>query len=175
MITPRFSIDMSGVTKGIRNVFDAAEAMAKSNSGTLAAKCRATAKNSMKKAAKLSKKMQAAIKAMGAGTASLPGNPPLERTGALKTFVLFAWDEKTKSYVIGPKRLPRIGLQAKSLEFGVPTVANVLDGNKRKVVKIPMRARPFMAPALAKTMTPANVKKVYEKSLKRAVKSSLKG
>lgn len=175
MIEATFEVDMKAAKKGIGSILKAGESMAKSNSGKLAATCRKIARNSMRKAIKLSKKMQREIKAMGAGTVSLPGNPPLERTGPLKAFLIYAWDEKQKKYVIGPKRLPRTGLQARSLEFGVPTISSVLDasGKNRVVAKIPIKARPFMAPAMAKTMTPANVRRAYEKTFNKAFKKAL--
>lgn len=49
---------------------------------------------------------------------SLPGSPPVNRTGLLRDHILFAYDPQKKSVVIGPELLSRSSMAQKRLEFG---------------------------------------------------------
>lgn len=80
---------------------------------------------------------------------SLPGQPPISRTGLLKRFIFFAFDPRNRSVVIGPERLDRKGRgDAPSLleHGGIGTVVD----RTGKHVKGKYRPRPFMGPAFAK-------------------------
>lgn len=50
--------------------------------------------------------------------ASRPGEPPRIHTGELKRFLFFAYDLGTKSVVVGPQRLAKIGSAPEALEYG---------------------------------------------------------
>ncbi len=75
---------------------------------------------------------------------SAPGAPPSGHTGALRSFIYFAFDSGSKSVVIGPARY-RAGDAPGLLERGGVTRNTKRDGVKRLVY----RPRPFMAPAAA--------------------------
>lgn len=75
---------------------------------------------------------------------SAPGKPPSSHKGLLKQFLFFAYDEGSKSVVIGPARI-RNNRAPEALEYG--GTATVFSHGKRVPARI--RARPFMHPALA--------------------------
>ena len=127
-----------------------------------------TTKNSIKPAEKHSQKAQTALRhAMhlrGASEVySQPGQPPLSKLGLLRNNIRYGWEEATKSVVIGPVKFNGRGNAPAALELGIPTLVRVGKGSKTKMVMIPMRARPYMRPALAKAMLPENVKKFFKK------------
>ncbi len=87
---------------------------------------------------------------------SAPGKPPSSHVGTLKRFILFGYDERRQSVVIGPYPLagPRSTqgpLALSALEHGGPTIIRVEMGRgrkRRKVLKrVNIEARPFMGPA----------------------------
>jgi hypothetical protein len=50
---------------------------------------------------------------------SAPGQPPRSRTGLLKRFLLYSYDDRSGNVVVGPVRISRLGGEAPSLlEFG---------------------------------------------------------
>lgn len=56
---------------------------------------------------------------------SKPGQPPSNRTGYLREFIYFAYDDKRQAVVVGPARLngrAARNLAARTLEFGGPVV-----------------------------------------------------
>lgn len=168
MVNPSFNLNLDQFKKSFfSNVMDPVERMQRKNTEILAAQCRKAAKNSMKKAAKLSKKKQGLLK-QGAGgeVYSNPGEPPLEKVGLLKEHLYYAWNAATKSAFIGPMKLNKMGSVPESLEHGKPTLIETGKKEQRKIIQVPVEARPFDRPALAKVMQPANLKRVYEKSLK---------
>jgi hypothetical protein len=81
---------------------------------------------------------------------SQPGQPPTSHTGLLRRFVLFGYDRRSDSVVVGPvgfrrSRAPNV------LEFGGRTTVAVGRrgrGKKKRTVRI--AARPYMRPALEK-------------------------
>lgn len=83
---------------------------------------------------------------------SQPGQPPRWRTKALRNFILFAWDARTSSVLIGPKKLnKRFDDQPKNLEFG-GTGLTFEDPVERTIEIINVRARPYMKPALMRAI-----------------------
>lgn len=103
---------------------------------------------------------------------SEPGKPPTNRTGLLKKFIFFSYDEKTKSVVIGPMLFRAGSVVPRLLEKGgsVPGNGKVLwvtnptsrddkgrfvsEGRSRVVVNGMMnyRPRPYMRPAFDKEL-----------------------
>lgn len=81
---------------------------------------------------------------------SKPGQPPSSHKGTLKKNILYAWDPKTTSYVIGPVRLA--GSKAPMLlEFGGRTTFIKIRKKRKTRVPAHYRPRPFMLPAWEKT------------------------
>jgi len=87
------------------------------------------------------------------GQPSAPGSPP-RASSMFKKNVLFAWDARSRSTVIGPRLLPgkaeRDTIEA--LESGKSTTRMLFDRTlKKRVRKVSRyRPRPFMVPALEK-------------------------
>lgn len=67
---------------------------------------------------------------------SRPGDPPRSRVGLLRQFIFFAYDDSTRSVVIGPARIGGSGTAPGVLELG-----GVNDTGGR------VAARPYMRPA----------------------------
>ena len=81
------------------------------------------------------------------GGASRPGRPPYSHTGALKKFIFFGYDFKSRSVVIGPTKLSVKNTNApETLEYGGK--ATIGKGQKRKDIIV--EARPYMGPAYEK-------------------------
>lgn len=78
---------------------------------------------------------------------SAPGKPPSSHTGLLRQFILFSYDARAQSVVVGPAQLnSKRGNTLDVLEHG-----GVVQGWRRgqpHLVRI--AARPFMAPAFEK-------------------------
>lgn len=49
---------------------------------------------------------------------SEPGSPPTNRTGLLRDFIFFAYEQSTQTVVIGPAKLNKPGVVASLLEYG---------------------------------------------------------
>lgn len=49
---------------------------------------------------------------------SRPGEPPRLHTGELKRFLFFAYDLASKSVVVGPQKLTKLGSAPETLEYG---------------------------------------------------------
>lgn len=84
---------------------------------------------------------------------SAPGMPPYSRTGLLKRFIFYSWDNSSKSVVIGPEKLPIKGQVPHALEYGGATYAPEYDRdvNGRMISRerrVTIKPRPFMHPAL---------------------------
>jgi hypothetical protein len=95
---------------------------------------------------------------------SKPGETPKSRTGWLKRGIRYAANAASRSVVIGPQKLAgKSGQAAAVLEHGgvadvAETVPEGVGGKLRwkrtgKRIKRPMAARPFMGPALTKSMS----------------------
>ncbi len=103
---------------------------------------------------------------------SPPGSPPYSHVGLLRRLILFGYDERTDSVVVGPVKLNKQSDAPHTLEFGGTTVARrtmlVRVGDtgrdrrgrftrgKRQLVKAGTRLvykpRPFMGPAMQKEL-----------------------
>ena len=81
---------------------------------------------------------------------SRPGQPPSSHTGLLRRFILFGYDRRSDSVVVGPvgfrrSRAPNV------LEFGGrTTVESRRRGERRQKRTVRIAARPYMRPALEK-------------------------
>lgn len=79
-----------------------------------------------------------------AGNPSKPGKAPKDRTGALKNFIRFAYDNRDRSVVVGPVLLPgRTDAQELLEKGGTATI----EGEQ-----VNYEARPYMEPALEKRL-----------------------
>ena len=159
-----FKLNLDEFKKGFfSNVMTPVERMQKRNTEILAGQTRRASQNSMKKAAKLSKKKRAALKqGKNGNVSSRPGEPPLEKVGLIKKLMYYAYDRSSQGTIVGPAKLSIRGSVSESLEKGLPTLIM----SRGKIIEVPMPARPFMVPAMKKVMTEENIKKIYEKSLK---------
>lgn len=59
------------------------------------------------------------------------GEPPRKRTGALRDGIVFAYDSRTQSVVVGPVRLARRGRAPEILELGGPVLLPARDADGR--------------------------------------------
>lgn len=75
---------------------------------------------------------------------SKPGNPPYSKTGLLKRFILFGYDEQADDMLVGATQLSHHSDAPEMLEHGGTTTRNVFGKRKRARYE----ARPFMRPAL---------------------------
>ena len=88
---------------------------------------------------------------------SEPGQPPRVRTGLLKKFLYFVYDERTKSVVIGPAKLDNVS---------APDVPSILEfGGNSEGFEIKPRA--YMRPALevVRTRHQAEYMRVWKDSI----------
>lgn len=74
---------------------------------------------------------------------SPPGSPPYSHVGTLKKSILFGYDQKADTVVIGPLPAGRGGIGALALERGGRVSRPGLRGGRA----LNYRARPFMRPA----------------------------
>jgi len=110
----------------------------------LGAYCRKVARHSMKRSAK----------------PSLPGQPPHTHVGLLKNAIFYAYDRERRCVVVGPLRIHRIA-------YAGVSVPHVLEYGGRSCVRgrwVRIAARPYMRPALAKTVenAPNLLKRIEE-------------
>jgi hypothetical protein len=83
--------------------------------------------------------------------ASAPGEPPSSHAGLLKRFILFGYDARRQTVVVGPMRLnQKVGNAPEALEHGGASV--VVEGlrRRRRKRRVRIRRRPFMGPAMVK-------------------------
>jgi len=79
---------------------------------------------------------------------SAPNSPPFSHLGFVKNFILFGYDETTRSVVIGPIRLNRTSDTAlSSLEKGGESIIRTGTRRHETTRKVYIRKRPFMKPA----------------------------
>ena len=76
-----------------------------------------------------------------------PGEPPVNRTGALKNLIFYELDE-TRGVVIGPARFKGRSQGAKALEYGGKSTAKI--NKKKRAVRV--KKRLFMQPAHEKVL-----------------------
>ena len=74
---------------------------------------------------------------------SPPGSPPYSHVGLLRKFILFAYDARRKSVVIGPTLLREGSRAPELLEHG----GEVVRREKAKARRVRYEPRPFMGPA----------------------------
>ena len=85
---------------------------------------------------------------------SVPGNPPSSHNGSLRNRILYAWDNVRKSVVIGATRANGAsnGQAPRALEYGGPSTMLRVIAGVRKRIQINIAPRPYMRPALHRTM-----------------------
>ena len=87
------------------------------------------------------------------GAAAPPGSPP-RASSMFKKNILFAWDDASRSTVIGPRLLPGKAEKdtIEALELGKSTSRMIYDRDTKRRVRKSARykPRPFMVPALEK-------------------------
>ena len=71
------------------------------------------------------------------------GDAPSSHTGLLRQNIFFGYDGRTRSTVIGPRKLKK-GSSAEALEYGG---MSRMTGGHTKGERVKIRARPFMGPA----------------------------
>lgn len=84
------------------------------------------------------------------GTHAPPGHPPYTHQGNVRRFLYFGWLKESKTVVIGPVKLARSTDAPHTLEWSGETKVPRFWKSKRRVVKV--EARPYMAPALQKSL-----------------------
>ena len=128
-----------------------------------------TAKNSIKPAEKHPKKMRAQFvrgnKNFNAADEvySKPGEPPLSKLGFLRENIRYGWEAPIRAVVIGPVKFNGRGNAPAALELGIPSQVWIGRGANRRMVTVPMRARPYMMPALKKALEKKNMDKFFAK------------
>ena len=82
---------------------------------------------------------------------SPPGRPPYSHVGLLRNLILFGYDERTDSVVVGPvgfkrSKVPHV------LEYGGVTTVTRFRRGKIERRRVRIAPRPYMGPALAKEL-----------------------
>jgi len=98
---------------------------------------------------------------------SRPGQPPFAHEGSLRRMVLFGYDPRTESVVVGPVGFRRNGSSGGApsvLEFGGRATVVRRRGGKRTKQAVRIAARPYMRPALEKEAS--NLPKVWRNSVR---------
>lgn len=94
---------------------------------------------------------------------SRPGEPPSSHTGLLRRFILFGYDRRTDSVVVGP-----VGFRGSDaphvLEFGGKTVIYRRRQGRLVRQQVRIAARPYMAPAFARERT--SIPRVWHGSIR---------
>lgn len=81
---------------------------------------------------------------------SKPGQPPTSRTGLLKKFIFFSYDEATKTVVIGPAAFRANTVAPELLEKGGTALVSPRITRKWQPPRLAKyAARPYMQPAFA--------------------------
>ena len=79
---------------------------------------------------------------------SQPGTPPTNRTGLLKKFIFFSYDEQTKTVVIGPAAFRENATAPELLEHGGRGITSRFVNRTGQIPREGIwRPRPFMRPA----------------------------
>jgi len=94
---------------------------------------------------------------------SRSGQPPFAHEGSLRRMVLFGYDPRTESVVVGPVGFRR-GNAPSVLEFGGRATVVRRRGGKRTKHAVRIAARPYMRPALEKEAP--NLPKVWRNSVR---------
>ena len=85
---------------------------------------------------------------------SQPGQPPFAKSGEMRDLLFFSYDPASKSVVVGPLGFKSKGGQTVPQLHEYGGEQTIMDGprDRRKPRLCRYPARPFMAPALAKTL-----------------------
>lgn len=94
---------------------------------------------------------------------SPPGQPPSSHTGLLRRFILFGYDRRSDSVVVGPVGFRR-SMAPNVLEFGGRVAVTGRRGSRKKKRTVRIAARPYMRPALEKERS--NLPKVWRNSVR---------
>lgn len=98
---------------------------------------------------------------------SEPGNPPKSRTGLLKDFIFFVYEQQAENVLIGAARLNQtLGTAPHALEVGGRSLTNRGTRRNKRIVSVNIKARPFMAPALQDSLP--KLPPMWANSLKKA-------
>lgn len=93
---------------------------------------------------------------------SKPGRPPKSHLGLLKKLIVFAWEPRSRSVVIGPTRLNQRDDSAPALlEFGGEAIRTKRMPERQYVAHY--EPRPYMGPALEKNV--AKFPTLFENSI----------
>lgn len=150
MLNPTFKLKTRDFTK---NFFDTTERCVNKNLRHFALYVRKVARSSIKPANKHSKATQAAfIKGPKGEVYSRPGDPPLSKMGLLKDNIFSVEDKARKSFLVGAEKLNRPSKAPEVLELGGKMLVKTGKGIHQKVVAKYMRKRPYMGPALQKSL-----------------------
>lgn len=83
---------------------------------------------------------------------SRPGNPPFSHEGSLRRLILFGYDRRSDSVMVGPVGF-RKSVAPRALEHGGATVVVSRRRGRLQSRKVKIAARPYMAPALERERT----------------------
>lgn len=93
---------------------------------------------------------------------SNPGQAPTVREGSLKRLLFFAWDQGSRSEVVGPAGFKN-SMVPEVLEYGgVTTIVRRKNGRLERV-QVKIAPRPYMAPALEREK--ANVPSMFKAAM----------
>lgn len=142
------------IERGFEGVFDRQKVIKATDKGIkrvlmrLGSFVRTTARQSMKKATKRTKGKKPRKKKAAIGPLSPAGQPPRSHKDLIRKFLVYAWDDTTKSVVIGPRKLGGVvdDNELSALEYG--GISSRVDPKTRKKSRISVKAHPFMGPAL---------------------------
>ena len=80
--------------------------------------------------------------------ASRPGQPPTNRSGLLRDWILFGYDHAADTVFVGPVRLQKRGNAPEVLEHGGRTIFEGYRRGRWVKRRIRIAPRPFMGPAM---------------------------
>ena len=83
---------------------------------------------------------------------SVAGQPPANRTGKLKRFIYFGYDESKNSVIIGPAKLSNTVSDTALISLEEGGITDVMDPKTKKTGRKFVAARPFMLPAFDKEL-----------------------
>jgi len=83
---------------------------------------------------------------------SEPGSPPFSHEGSLRRFILFGYDPRSESVVVGPVGFRR-SRAPEALEYGGPTTIYRRRRGRLVRERVRIESRPFMRPALERELS----------------------
>jgi hypothetical protein len=151
MFSMGIKLDLGGMAS---KVLQAAERANRRNLMKVGAYCRTIAANSFKTVPKNQKEK------------SRPGEVPFSRLGRIKQMIRFSHDPMRQSVVIGPESSGSKSGAPRALEHGgISIVLSRKQGGKQSPIAVRIEPRPFMRPALGKTLP--RVREIWRNSIKR--------